>query len=119
MVARMPCCRSQVRLAREEYVFVGQHPMRAQAWSAVVDPRDGDGVEHRGELRAVTGLAGCEQHRQWLESLLASQVELGRPTAPGPAQGVVGRLVAARRAGWFALLVTGAAGSSGGLMGGP
>lgn len=48
--------------------------------------------EHRGELRRVAALARRDQDGQRLLALLAGQVDLRGQPAPGPAEGVIGRL---------------------------
>ncbi len=61
--------------------LVSKHTIRADSCSADPDTGHGDGFEHCGELRTVTGLTGGEQQGQGFQSLFAGQVQLGRPPA--------------------------------------
>lgn len=59
------------------------------------------------ELRAVSSLARCDQRRQRSLVLVAGQVNLGGPAAPGPTEPVVVRLAAdpAGRLSWACLFL--------------
>src|SRR4051812_32357030 len=57
--------------------LVGQHPVRAAAWTPWATPaRYPDAAEHGGELWAVGGLAGGHHRGQGLAPLLDRQVHL-------------------------------------------
>jgi hypothetical protein len=79
--------------------LVASHPIRSGARAAGPVAGHAYGLEHRGELRRVAALARRDQDGQRLLALLAGQVDLRGQPAPGPAEGVIGRLrgQAARR----------------------
>src|SRR5215207_9692278 len=72
--------------------LVASHPIRSGARAARPVAGHAYGFEHRGELRRVAALARRDQDGQRLLALLAGQVDLRGQPAPGPAEGVIGRL---------------------------
>ncbi len=55
--------------------LVGQDPVRSGPGPTGPSPRHADAVEDGGELRAVPGVSGGDQHRQRTLTLLAGQVQ--------------------------------------------
>jgi hypothetical protein len=72
--------------------LVGQHPIGPGAGPPHAKAWDPDAAQHRGELGAVTALAGGDHDRQRPLTPIDGQVQLGGQPTPGAAKPVVGRL---------------------------
>ena len=72
--------------------LIPQGPVRAGAGPARAGPGNGDTVQYRLELRAVTALARGDQDRQRFLALLTAQVDLGGQSAARAAQAVIAGL---------------------------
>jgi hypothetical protein len=73
--------------------LVGQHPIGPGAGTPRATPRHPDAAQHRGELGAVTALAGGDHDRQRPLTTLDGQMQLAAQPSPRTAKPVVLRLV--------------------------
>jgi hypothetical protein len=89
---RLDTASAQVGAAAPAVVrFVRPHPVRSPARRSGAGPGHPDGLQHWLELRGITSLPGCDQHRQRLLPLLDGEVNLGGQPTPGASETVVGR----------------------------
>ena len=67
--------------------LVGDHPVRTLPWSSWPGAGDRYLLQQREQLRVVPGLTGSQHHRHRQPAAIDGQVQLGRQSAAGPAEG--------------------------------